>query len=135
MAYDYKCRTVNPDDPSGEALEVIIPAGVYLRAFKKDRVHYENLRAAKFVLDNVQRIFAGVREFNEGGWCLTARPTEWQLREGVIAPFPRTLVYAVYINHRQVLYEWRAEKVDAEDDLRPFDWRRRYEAMIWKRTS
>lgn len=80
MAHDYRCSTVNPNDPSGEPLVVVIPALLYLRAYKEDRVHYENLRAAKFVLDNVERIFSGVREFNEGGWCLTARPSEWHLR-------------------------------------------------------
>ena len=65
MAADYVCRSVNPEDPDGEPVDLIIPALVYARAYKEDRGHYENLRAAKFVLDNVQRIFSGVRVQSE----------------------------------------------------------------------
>lgn len=135
MAHDYRCLSVNPEDPGGEPVELIIPASVYQRAYKEDRVHYENLRAAKYVLDNVQRVFSDVREYNQGGWCFTARPLEWHLREQVVGPFPEHLVYAVYIHPRHFVYEWRAEKVDNEDNLCPVDWRRRYKALLWKRTS
>jgi hypothetical protein len=53
MAADYKFLSINPDDPTGDPVEIIIPGLVYERAYKEDRIHYENLRAAKFVLDKV----------------------------------------------------------------------------------
>lgn len=135
MADDFLFQSVNPEDPEGDPVELTIPAVVYLRAYKEDRIHYENLRAAKYVLDNVQRIFSGVRDYNQGGWCLTARPLEWHLREQIVVPFPEDLVYAVYVHPRRFVYEWRAERVDNDDKLCPLDWRRRYKALVWKRTS
>lgn len=135
MSADFRINTVHPNEPGGGPISVIMPHQVYLRAYKEDRVQYENLRAAKHILENVRAIFTGVRVFNQGGWCYTGRPIEWCIREDVTAPFPEHLVYAVYINPRYYLYEWRAEKADPNDESCPYDWRRRYEALIWKSTS
>lgn len=124
----------NPQGHGG-SVEVRIPGPLVERYFKSLPIRFEQARCAKVVLDGFKRSFARPREFNEGGWCLTARPLEWTIKERVIVPFPRDLVYAVYMNPRFIVYEWRAEKADHEDDLCPVNWRTRYGALIWKDTS
>ena len=84
---------------------------------KHSRVDFENLRAAKHVLDNTERIFYGVRAFNQGGWCYTGRPTEWYIKEGIIIPFPNKLVFAVYMNPQMMVYECRAEQAAIDDQF------------------
>lgn len=142
MARDFRYKTRNPKDPDGPLIDVVIPGDLIDRYYKYSEVRYQNLRCAKFVLDNVQRIFSGIREFsNKGGWCHTARPEEWHVRPNVVAPFPPHLVFAVYMvyqEHREPhlrLYECRAEPVDKNDDLCPREWSSRFGGLIWKATS
>jgi hypothetical protein len=72
--------------------------------------------------------------FNQGGWCYTARPEEWYIKEGIAVPFPKELVFAVYLNPYLRVYEGRAEHVDAADPLCPVNWRTRYRGLTWKNT-
>ena len=76
-----------------------------------------------------------MREFNEGGWCYTGRPTEWYIREGVVVSFPDNMVFAVYLNPNMRVYECRAEYVAPNAPLCPKDWQTRYRGLIWKSTS
>src|SRR5437879_6567722 len=62
---DYFLRIINPTDPSGEKVQAIIPYDLISKYYKFHPVRYENFRAAKYVLDNPKRIFAGIRQFNE----------------------------------------------------------------------
>ena len=135
MAADYVCKTRNPLDPEGELVDAIFPADLTLKWYKKAPVRYWNLIAAKFVLDNVQRIFRGIREFNAGGWCYTARPDDWYIRVDVVAPFPKDKVFAVYVNPRMRVFECRAEYIADDDDMCPKGWRDRYGGLIWKGIS
>ena len=98
MARDFIYSTVNPLDPNGPKTQVIIPSDYYQTLYKYHPVDYQNLIAAKFVLDEPKKLFFGVREYTQGGWCYTGRPPEWYIRENVIVPFPNHLVFAVYIN-------------------------------------
>lgn len=136
MAGDYYQGTRDPHHPETGRIQVVFPGPLTLRYYKYSLVRYENLRAAKHVLENVQRIFKGVRAFQEGGWCYTGQPSTWCVKEGVWVPFPKTLIFAVYVNPLLKVYECRAERVSTEDDpLNPQDWRSRYEGLIWKSTS
>jgi hypothetical protein len=135
MAADYACRTRDPKDPGEGFADAISPADLTLRWYKYLPVRYENLRAAKYVLENVWRIFRGVRQFNRGGWCYTGRPKTWYIRPDSCVPFPEHLVYAVYLNPNLRVYEARAEDRAPDDPMCPVDWKNRYEALIWKRTS
>jgi len=130
-----RCSTVNPDDPDGPPIDVIIPLRVVRAYFKRNPVAYENLRCAKWVLEHPLRIFSGVREFQEGGWCYTGRPLYWHIRPEVVAEFPVGLVYVVYIQPSRLVYEWRAEDVDPEDVLAPLGFQDRYGGLTWKSTS
>lgn len=135
MAADYKWHGIDPENPEGPPIEIVFPAGYTLSLYKYWRVDYENLRAAKYVLENTERIFFGVRIFNQGGWCYTGRPEEWYIREQIVVPFPKDKVFAVYINPRMRVYECRAERIANDDPLAPIDWRTRYRGLTWKRTS
>ncbi len=132
---NYVCETIDPENPGGPKVGVIILADYYTRLYKYSPVQYENLRAVKWVLTHPGRIFWGVRMYSEGGWCYVGRPDEWHIRQNVIVPFPRHLVFAVYVNPRRELFEYGAEKVDPDDPLNPIDWQGRYGGLIWKSTS
>lgn len=135
MAADYSCKTINPTDPKGEKIDAIFRGELTLKWYKYAPVRYENLRAAKWVLDHPQRIFFGVREYNEGGWCYTARPPTWYIRQHEEVAFPDNLVFAVYLNPNLRVYECRAEPVADDDPYAPTDWQNRYRGLKWKSTS
>jgi len=135
LAGNFACKTIDPNNPTGSKVDVIFPGDYTLHLFKHSPVDYENLRAAKHVLENTDRIFFGVREFNEGGWCYTGRPDEWYIRERVVAPFPKDKVFAVYVNPNMRVYECRAEYVADDDALCPLNWQTRYRGLTWKSTS
>lgn len=135
VAADFTCRTLDPNDPAGRPVDAIFPADLTLRYYKYSPVRYLNLIAARYVLEHPARIFFGVREYNEGGWCYTGRPAEWYVKEGVTARFPEGLVFAVYLNPNMRVYECRAERAADDDALCPVDWQDRYRGLIWKSTS
>jgi len=128
-------EVINPDDPSGPKRQAIIPYQLVIHYYKYHPVRYENFRAVQYVLQNPDRIFAGIRQFNEGGWCFTGRPGTWYVKADVVLPFPDNLVFAVYLNSRMFVYEARAEYCATDDSLCPIDWQDRYGALIWKSTS
>ena len=132
---NYECETLDPENPEGDKIKVIIPGDLYLRYYKYQRVRYENLRAVKHVLSSPQRIFWGVREYNEGGWCYVGRPERWHIRPEVVAPFPHDKVFAVYINPLKRMYEFGAECADPEEPGSPIGWKDRYRGLKWKSTS
>jgi len=135
VAADFACKTIDPRNPTGPKVDVIFPADYTLRLYKYSPVDYENLRAAKYVLEHAERVFFGVREFNDGGGCYRGRPADWLIWDGVVAPFPDNMIFAVYLNPNMRVYECRAEYV-ADDDARcPRGWQTRYRGLTWKSTS
>jgi hypothetical protein len=135
LADDFACETIDPNEPTGAKVTAIFPGDYTLRLYKYSPVDYWNLIAAKYVLEHPERVFFGVREFNEGGWCYTGRPAEWYVKEGIVAPFPDNMVFAVYLNPYMRVYECRAEYAAADDPRCPKDWKTRYRGLSWKSTS
>ncbi len=135
MAADFKWHGINPENPEGPRTDIVFPADYTLALYKHSPVDYENLRAAKYVLDHTERIFYGVRTLNHGGWCYTGRPEEWYIRPGIEVPFPRDRIFAVYVNPRMRVYECRAEFQADDDPLAPIGWQTRFGGLTWKRTS
>ncbi len=135
MAKDFIFKTIDPVNPSGPQVDVILPGDLIERFYKHTPVRFENLRAMKYVLDNPERIFFGVRQYNEGGWCYTGRPERWCIRERIEVPFPKNKVFAVYVNPNMRIYECRAELAASDDPANPLDWQDRYGGLIWKNTS
>lgn len=132
LAADFLCKTLDPENPAGPLVDAVFRASLTLRYYKYSPVRYMNLIASKFVLEHPQRIFYGVREFNEGGWCYTARPAEWYIREHQIEAFPDDMVFAVYLNPAMRVYECRAEYSAADDPMAPIDWEKRYRGVTWR---
>jgi len=52
VAADFACKTIDPNNPTGPKVDVIFPGGYTLRLFKFSPVEFENLRAAKHVLES-----------------------------------------------------------------------------------
>ena len=135
MPDNYLVKTIDPKNPSGPKIRAVFPNDLLLRAYKYDTVSFENAKAAVEVLENTSRIFSGLRELNEGGWCYTGRPREWCIAEGRVVLFPVDRIFAVYLNDQMWVYEWRAERSDPEDALNPIGWKNRFVGLIWKSTS
>ena len=133
--YNYEQETLDPDNPTGPKVKVIITHSIYDRVHKYNPVQYENLRAAKEVLENPKRIFWGIREHNEGGWCYVGKPTELYIKQNTVIDFPSDKVFAVYINQRLVVFDWCVEYADDKDGMSPKGWEERYRSLKWKSTS
>jgi hypothetical protein len=126
-------HTLDPLDPcSGTKTEVMIPMDYVDRLNKYRPIDWYNLRTAVKVFDAPTRIFYGLRQLTEGGWCYVGKPDQWWVREEVIAPFPKTLVFAVYLKDDLTVYNHRAERADADDPLSPKGWAERYQKLVWK---
>jgi hypothetical protein len=136
VATDIFCKTIDPNNPTGPKIDAVFPGRYTDWLLKHWPVDYENLRAAKHVLEHTERIFVGTRQYNQGDWwCYTGRPDEWYIREGIVVPFPQDKIFAVYLNPNMRVYECRAEYA-ADDDARcPKDWQTRYRGLTWKSTS
>jgi len=129
-ASNFECETLDPRDPRGPRVKVVLPGDLITRVYKWQRVSYENLRCVKHVLEVVECIFFGIREYNEGGWCYTGRPERWHVTAERVEPFPDDLIYAVYVNPRMRIYEWRAEDVAVENRGCPKNWQQRYRGRV-----
>jgi hypothetical protein len=128
-------KTLDPNNPTGPKIEVVIPHYIYERFFKYNSIKYENIRAVKEVLDNPLRIFWGIRAHSEGGWCYVGVPTSIYIQENITADFPRDKVFAVYISDNYEVFDWILEYVDDRDNLNPKGWEERYRSLRWKSTS
>jgi hypothetical protein len=135
VTHSFKIYTIDPKNPTEKKIEVIIPGDLSLRWYKYHPVKYENLRAARAVLDAPKRIYTGIRAINEGGYCYIGRPETWYIKEDTEVPFPTNKVFAVYLSDRMCLYDFAAEYVDKEDSLSPKDWKNRFTGLLWQSTS
>ena len=91
-------------------------------------------RCVVWVLENPSAIFGGVREHQHGVFCYCGIPPCRCTNESVRCPPPPKRVFTVYLNPREVVYLWRWERSDPEDDTLPLDWfaaRRFSEGMLW----
>ena len=92
---NYECDAIDPNNPSGPRVKIVIPHRLFDRYYKYNSVKYENIRCVDWVLKHTERIFVGLRLFSEGGWCYTGKPEQWYERENVVVPFPNHLIFAV----------------------------------------
>jgi len=131
----YRFQIVNPETPEGERIEAVLPLDLVRHWFKCSYVRYCNLVVADKVLQNPKRIFKGVRDYEQGGYCFVGKPETWHIRPRIEVPFPKELVFAVYVNPRMIVYEARAEKAASDDQMCPKDWQERYGDLLWVSTS
>src|SRR4030042_7117063 len=104
----YRIAILDPENPTGGRAEATLALDVMSGWHKHSLVRWKNLEVGKWVLEHPARIFAGVREYDPRAWyCYVAKPESWWIRPDVRAPFPRNLVYAVYLNSNLRWYEHR----------------------------
>jgi len=104
------------------------------RVYKYNSVKYENIRCVKEVLENPKRIFWGIREHSEGGWCYIGKPTKLYIKENVVIDFPKDKIFAVYIDDRFVVFDWILEYIDDKNKLNPKNWEKRYRSLVWPKS-
>lgn len=123
----------NPAD--GVKIDVRFEEDDLKRIYKYQPVEFQNIEVAVIkVLKNPTRIFKGiVRPVSSDGWCFVGQPDEWYIRKNILVPFDKNkYVYAVFLNDRMSVYNFRAEYRDPEDLLSPKDWKNRFLNLIWK---
>ncbi len=131
MAHAYVIQTVDPANILGPKVEVRIEEALVNRLYKYKPTKFMNLFTVHQVLSNPKRIFIGVRRaFTQDGWCYVGKPATWYVREEVRVPFPRDLVFAVYVDSDRVVYDFIAEDADRKDPLNPVDWENRFGGVI-----
>jgi hypothetical protein len=86
MANDPTVATVDPANPTGPLIQAVFPGWWLRKLFKTSPVDFKNIVAAKFVLENVERVFRGPLHFRQGGWCYTGRPLRWCIRAPRMTP-------------------------------------------------
>ena len=107
----------------------------YLHKFQP--VRWENLRTVEWVLKNPTRLFIGIkRAVSNEGLCFVGKPDQWYIHEEAKVSFPKEkLVFAVFLNDRNSVYDYRAEKIDLEDPESPMNWKDRFGGVLWKKIS
>lgn len=99
-----------------------------------------NLSTAHEVLNNPNRIFSGLNRPHSNSsnkLCVVGKPKYWYIGVNIsdTALFPHNLVYLVFLNERNSIFEFRAEEADIEDTLSPIGWKDRFGELIWKKNS
>lgn len=124
----------NPSDPDA-TIDALFPQALLDEYWKTKPVRVYNLRPAVEVLEAPERIYYGVRKYNEGGWCYVGRPKQFAKKPAVWVPLPQHLLFAVYMNPMYHVYLWRLEKTSTEDPWAPVDSETRYGGVSWQRNS
>lgn len=130
MTKDFGQLTINPKDPSGEPTRVWFPGDLTLGLYKNDPVAFQNLSAAKYVLENPLAIYEGIRDYTPGGYCYVGRPEMWHVKENVVATFPARFLFCVFVNSRMYAYAFRAELAE---DIQNSEGR--FKNRLWPLTS
>ncbi len=127
---------VDPRNPTGPHCTLYVSESSLLRDYKYRPLLAMNLITGAKVLQTPDVIFKGIRKEQEPGfgYCFTGRPSAWHVSGGATAPFPRDLVYCVFVSTGLVVYHWRADGgVDSEHGIVPVDWENRFEEVLWAR--
>jgi hypothetical protein len=128
----YLVQTINPENPTGDKIDVIITEKNLDYWFAHKPVKFQNLiTCGKQVLANPKRIYRGLRELSEGGWCYVGKPDTWFLTVDQEVPFPNNKVFALFVNDRMYLYDFVAELCDPEDPISIINWRTRFGGRVW----
>ena len=135
MAKDYYFDVRDPRNPENATVKSKLPGPLYQKHYKSNFVKYMNLKAAKEVIEDTKLIFAGVREFQEGGWCYVGKPSMHYIRDTITVPIPPGHVFTVYMNPVMMIYEWRLEITEGAGSLLPLGHKARYERLAWQSTS
>ena len=120
-------------------IEIRIELAYWERLLKHLPTDFRNLETVCEVLRNPNRIFRDLnRPLSDSSnrVCVAGKPQLWYVgKRGSSVPFPRTLVYVVFLSERNSVFEFRSEKADRKDPLSPIGWETRFGRVIWKRNS
>jgi hypothetical protein len=122
----------------GSKREIRVEPKYYEYLLKYLPTDFLNLFTAYEVVNNPNRIFSGLKRLYSDSsrkLCIAGKPHNWYIgkNEETAAPFPQNLVYLVFLNERNSIFEFRAEEADTEDPLSPKDWKDRFAKLLWKK--
>ncbi len=85
------------------------------------------------VLAKPRAVFSGVRDYEQGGYCYCGLPTAAYTNGGSKVPPRPGMIYCVYVDPRDWVYEWGWEVPDEIEVSLPedYDAPERFERMIW----
>ena len=134
------CSTLpgfDPANPSGPSKTYFVNKADLEHTWKHVPWKVHNLRTVANVLSAPDRVYRGVRDDPEGwGLCFCGKPKMWYNSSGGTMPFPEGAFFCVFVNDRDVVYEWRAEEaegVGAGAALELRGCRFRFEEVLWTR--
>ncbi|MGR3302020.1 MAG: hypothetical protein ACUZ8I_05890 [Candidatus Scalindua sp.] len=124
----------------GKKIQIRIESKYYERLLIYLPNDFLNLSTVHEVLNNPNRIFSGLNRPHSDSsnmLCFVGKPKYWYVgtSKSVSVPFPSNLVYLVFLNERNSIFEFRAEKADTEDPLSPIGWKDRFGERTWKKNS
>lgn len=84
------------------------------------------------VLLSPKAIFVGLRQFQQGGVCYVGRPSRRWFDSGSQGPPPPGMVYTVFVNPRDMVFDWGWERSDQENPEWPEGYQDRfYGGRLW----
>lgn len=79
----------------------------------------QNIRTAIDVLKNPLLVAETFRHEKKSGYCYTGLPKYYYYSRDVRAPIPEGKVFAVFLDTRYHMFEWRLERCDPTDRFLP----------------
>jgi len=108
-----------------------------VQAIEKDagrKAQYYGLLSAAEVLSSPTYIYQGLKRTGyEDALCYVGRPARHG--DGWSGPAIPGFVFVVFVTKRQVVFEWRWEKADTDDESKPEAVTARFTTLKWKHSS
>lgn len=99
-----------------------------------DDDHSASGSSVQQVLESPTGIFAGMRKLQKGGLCYCGKPRQCWTPEGNKCPPKPGMLFVVYVNPLDYIYEWRWVFADEENPNFPDGFKTRYRELLWPKT-
>ena len=121
----------NPKDLDGPQVQAVLPGWLVLKTYKYQEARYHNFRVVMEVLKDPDHIYSGIRNHNDHFWCFSRKPEHWYNKDGHRIPFPKELVYTVYLNDRYEIFDFFPRDALSKDSTYCKDHEQTFGAVIW----
>jgi hypothetical protein len=131
------------DPVTDDTIEICIPDYLQERWLEHARMQFRNLEVAQYVLDNPILIYDGIRPLDDhfhvepmmNGRAYIGQPKFYYNTWVDTCSFPENMLYVVYTNNRNELFEHRFIKRDMSADCAPVDALERFRSQLWPKTK
>jgi hypothetical protein len=120
-----------PDGTDGQEFRLPTRNVLHLRTKGHERKLLE-VFSIEPVLKNPLAIFAGLeREEFEDGFCYCGIPAEKYVTENTTVPPPPGMVFLIFVNKEFAIFEFRWEKMYADNFGNPKNYKTRFKQKTW----